>query len=423
MSNSQGKQKIWDLPLPKSTSTMSLPRFRSERPRLYWPLPKEIDFDKKIEIKIEDPLEDPHKYGVKYLTKVVGSSGDTIVTKGKVLKANHQQELVAVKIMTIQDQKIKEAYIRELRILQKIIHPHIIATIGSCSTEVNGKIRFGILLFPLAETNLEDHLGKPPKTFREIERLLSFFPCLCQAVNYLHTREKPIKHRDIKPSNILIGGAGEVMLADFGISKQYDDKAKAITIRGMDYTVKYAPRHVVNQSPAGLEWDINCLGFVFVETATVIFGETIENLLEFLHGPVTSLQSIERTTSQTTSEDITEVSFATALEEERIDAWLGRLRTRSDSNLARLPEGLAHPRQSVDAFSRMVDKMMRTPKGEDDGVLAKASRVFASMSEVCEYCHPTSSKEEKNPNPLGNRDRNLLIGRTRDNEKVERRRR
>lgn len=399
---------------------MSLPDFRTQKPPLYWPLDTEVSHD-MIEIKIGNNLEDPHLLGVEYLTQIAGSSGNTTVTNGKVLKANHQQELVAVKIMTIQSQKTKEAFIRELGLLQKVTHPHIIAAIGSCSTQINKKIKFGILLFPLAETNLEDHLDKPSMPRHELERLLSFYPCLCQAVNYLHTRDKPIKHRDIKPSNVLIGGAGEVILADFGISKQYDDKTKATTIRGVDYTVKYAPVHVQNRSPAGLEWDINCLGFVFLEMATVSLGKTIEDLLEYLR----ALQGIERTAG---ASDAAEIRFGDALLDGRIASWLNVLRSHADSNLSRLPGGLASSRKNVVDFLQTIDDMMRTPQGEDEGVLAQAYKVFASVSKGCEYCRFDSINRgsQASKTPLGYKDGNIPSSMHRDtnpDEKVERNRR
>lgn len=389
MTNRQDEEKLATSSTPKNISTMSLPRFRSEQPRLYWPV---SDGHDRIEIKIENTLENPQTFGVQYLAHYVGSSGGkTTVTVGKVFKQNYQEELVAVKIMMVQDRQAKEDVIKELRILQHVVHPHIIAAIGSCSTEMNSKIKFGILLFPLAEMDLKDYLDKSSMSHSEVVRLLSYYACLCQAVNYLHTREKPIKHRDIKPSNILIGGDGDVILADFGISKQYDDKTKAVTIRDINYTIKYAPPHVVNRTPAGLEWDINCLGFVFLEMATVLFGKTINELLEFLSGPVTSLPSLERTTGRTRPEKVAEVHFSVALEKGRIDAWLEVLRSHAYLSLSRLPGGLANSKQAVNSFLMMIDDMMKTQKGKDDGVLGRACIVFGSMSEVCQYCQPDST--------------------------------
>ena len=42
---------------------------------------------------------------------------------------------------------------------------------------------------------------------------------ICDALQYLHTRQPPIYHRDIKPGNIKINPEGVVYLVDFGLAK------------------------------------------------------------------------------------------------------------------------------------------------------------------------------------------------------------
>src|SRR6202040_2867361 len=104
---------------------------------------------------------------------------------------------------------------------------------------------------------------------------LTAFGCLSSAVRYLHTSRK-IKHKDIKPENILVDRYGSVLLADFGISKQYEDDT--LTEGTTPFTDKYAPPEVVDQDKRGLSSDIFSLGCVFLEMATVTLGESLENL-------------------------------------------------------------------------------------------------------------------------------------------------
>ncbi len=53
---------------------------------------------------------------------------------------------------------------------------------------------------------------------------------LCDILTYLHSQNPPIIHRDIKPQNIIVDAQGRITLIDFGISRTYDESARADTI-------------------------------------------------------------------------------------------------------------------------------------------------------------------------------------------------
>ena len=63
--------------------------------------------------------------------------------------------------------------------------------------------------------NLKDYQNGKPLPEKEVKRISLQ---LCDAVNYLHTRETPVIHSDIKPSNIMIRDNGDICLIDFNIS-------------------------------------------------------------------------------------------------------------------------------------------------------------------------------------------------------------
>jgi serine/threonine protein kinase len=56
---------------------------------------------------------------------------------------------------------------------------------------------------------------------------LKYMNQICQALKYIHDRH--ILHLDIKPSNILFRNNNELVLTDFGISKQYAQEDGAQT--------------------------------------------------------------------------------------------------------------------------------------------------------------------------------------------------
>jgi len=74
-----------------------------------------------------------------------------------------------------------------------------------------------------------------------LDQLVSAFPLtpgqtvaiilqLCDILACLHTQNPPVIHRDIKPQNIIVDRRGRVTLIDFGISRAYDESARADTL-------------------------------------------------------------------------------------------------------------------------------------------------------------------------------------------------
>ena len=63
---------------------------------------------------------------------------------------------------------------------------------------------------------------------------------ICDALNYLHTREPAIVHRDVKPGNIKITPGGQVFLVDFGLAKRIEG-GQMTTIGAQALTPGFAP--------------------------------------------------------------------------------------------------------------------------------------------------------------------------------------
>ncbi|WP_106830281.1 bifunctional serine/threonine-protein kinase/formylglycine-generating enzyme family protein [Parabacteroides pacaensis] len=101
---------------------------------------------------------------------------------------------------------------------------------------------------------------------------LAYIYQIASALNYIHQRK--MNHLDVKPANILRRSNGEVVLIDFGLSKQYDEKGEQTSSTPVGVSAGYAP--IEQSKPGGVEQfsaptDIYSLGATLYKLVT---GET-----------------------------------------------------------------------------------------------------------------------------------------------------
>lgn len=323
--------------------------------------------------------------------EILRFSGKSAIQLVHLLTDDAKEEVVVAKIMNSPSnaQKLHS----ELNLLRNIRHKHVAAVIGSFISGGRRARQTGVLIFPLAVQNLDELLqgisthnginnSRAWQPHRSTKQLLPYFACLCRTVQYLHRRANPVKHRDIKPENILIDRVDNVILADFDISKAYDNATQAITYGSGDGTVMYSSKDVwVTNDPLttkrGLEWDIISLGFVFLEMATVVFGKTLEDMradMKILHP---------------TSPGVPVVVYSAALEGGQIRKWLQVLRNVAADTPWKLPQSFTELARLVPnyvgEFLKAIEGMMYAKRNEGDP-LERAHVVFSRLSEGCQHC-------------------------------------
>ncbi|KAI1475955.1 kinase-like protein [Daldinia eschscholtzii] len=195
-------------------------------------------------------------------------------------REDYSVDALAIKLFRADRQDDSDELPTELKIMKGLEHNHIVAFVGHFQRSNH----FGVILYPLAICNLGQLLkgayGTNAGLTADLSKiLLTATGCLSSAVTYLHT-SKIVKHKDIKPENILVDKFGSVHLADFGISKQYEDET--VTGGQTPFTERYAPPEVVGQCERDLSSDIFSLGCVFLEIVTVILGKSLKVMNEVI---------------------------------------------------------------------------------------------------------------------------------------------
>jgi serine/threonine protein kinase len=152
----------------------------------------------------------PDVTGTRYtLVRELGRGG-----MGTVYLA-HDRELdrdVALKVVNASgrhaafDARLK----REATVLARLEHPGIVP-VHDAGTLADGRSFYAMKL--VRGEQLLDHLARIDR----LDERLRVFERICEPVAFAHAQG--VLHRDLKPSNVMVGGFGEVLVLDWGLSR------------------------------------------------------------------------------------------------------------------------------------------------------------------------------------------------------------
>lgn len=109
---------------------------------------------------------------------------------------------------------------------------------------------------------------------------------VAHALAYVH--RQGVVHRDVKPGNVLLGPAGRVKLADFGIARLLDDQGRHTRTGQTIGTAAYLAPEQLTGGDVGVAADVYSLGLVLLEAITgrrEYTGNPTEAALARLHRP------------------------------------------------------------------------------------------------------------------------------------------
>ena len=160
---------------------------------------------------------------------------------------------VAIKETFYKQDELGEAFEREARLLNSLLHP-VLPHVSDYFTENNG--HFLVMQYIEGEDLFE--ILKREGAFL-VADVLRWLDNLLDALDYLHSHEPPVIHRDIKPQNLKITPRGDIILLDFGLAKLSSaDTTGVKSVFG--YSRKYSPLEQIQGTGTDARSDIFSLG-------------------------------------------------------------------------------------------------------------------------------------------------------------------
>ncbi len=208
-----------------------------------------------------DPL--PERIGAYEVVRVLGEGAMGVVYEA--LQASPRRR-VAVKVLraALGDARATERFEREAAVLARLSHPGI-AVIHEAGRGADGR---AFLALELVEgLTLLDHARERGLGLRARVELLR---AVCAAVQHAHARG--VVHRDLKPSNVLVDGAGQPKVLDFGLARLADAAGAAGARATLSGTVLGTPAYMSPEQArgdsAGPASDVYALGVMLYELVT-----------------------------------------------------------------------------------------------------------------------------------------------------------
>jgi serine/threonine protein kinase len=171
-----------------------------------------------------------------------------------------EQQQVAIKIVMNSDAECMKRLQREVHILRKLSHPHILPLLGDGTT---GSAYYLVMPY-MQRGNLRERLVQGKMTPQEAGIILHQ---LADALAYAH--KQGIIHRDIKPSNILLDtdDPGSIYLADFGIARILEEGSDITQTGFLVGTPEYMAPELAEKSESASS-DIYALGVLLYQMLT-----------------------------------------------------------------------------------------------------------------------------------------------------------
>ena len=198
---------------------------------------------------------------------IAGKGGMSVVYLARNERANKSWAIKEVRKVGEENLEVKKnSLIAETEMLKKLSHPNLPTIVDVIETPDTY-----LVVMDYIEGN---DLGEVLKEYgaQSQDKVVDWGLQLCDVLQYLHTREKPIIYRDLKPANIMLepetrDGKNKIMLIDFGTAREVKiaDANDTISLGTKGYA---APEQFGSNAKTDARTDIYCLGATLYHLVT-----------------------------------------------------------------------------------------------------------------------------------------------------------
>jgi serine/threonine protein kinase len=206
------------------------------------------------------------------------------------------------------DVQLGDAFEREARTLARLRHPAL-PKVSDHFTENDNQY---LVMDHISGDDLAKRLSATQKPF-PLSWVLFWADQLLDALAYLHSHEPPIIHRDIKPQNLKLTDENNIVLLDFGLSKNSVNQTNLTSGSGstgsvVGYTPHYAPMEQIRGTGTNPRSDIYSLSATLYQLLTNIVPpdalSRADSLLSGKPDPITPINEINGEVPKTISDVI-----------------------------------------------------------------------------------------------------------------------
>jgi tetratricopeptide (TPR) repeat protein len=165
------------------------------------------------------------------------------------------QQPVVVKLLRVdllRDRMVVQQFLAEAQAARALEHPSLVRLLGLI--EIQGS-KAAVTEY-VEGFDLAAFLARNKRI--SIKQSVDLLTTLADAFGYAH--ERRLLHRDLKPSNILVGKAGKLKIAGFGLG--------ALRVRELDPSDGYPSPEFLGGAPFGIRSDIYALGALIFHALT-----------------------------------------------------------------------------------------------------------------------------------------------------------